>query len=61
MEKGFVLINFSKYKRWRPLLHRVTAKQQSKIEQTHHLCLHAVEKYKKMESVNTQNDYKTTS
>ena len=33
------------------------AKQQAKREQTHHVCLHAVEKYEKF---NTQNDYKTT-
>ena len=35
------------------------AKQQGKIEQTHPVCLHAVEKYKKVESVSTQNSYKT--
>ena len=36
------------------------AKQQSKREQTHPVCLHKMEKYKKVESVNTQNDYETT-
>ena len=34
------------------------AKQQVKKEQTHPVCLHAVEKYEK---VNKQNDYETTS
>ena len=36
------------------------AKQQVKREQTHPVCLHAVEKYEKMENVNTHNDYKTS-
>ena len=54
-------MNLSKYKRWRTLLHRVIAKQQSKREQTHPVCLQAAKKYEKMESVNTQNDYATTS
>ena len=36
------------------------AKQQSKREQTHPVCLHEMEKYKKVESVNTQNDHETT-
>ena len=61
MEKGFVLINLSKYKRWRVLLHRVIAKQQSKREQTHPVCSQAAEKYGKLESINTQNDHKTAS
>ena len=29
-------------------------------EQTHPMCLHTVEKYENLESINTQNDYKTT-
>ena len=29
--------------------------------QTHPVCLHALEKFKKVESINTQNDYETTS
>ena len=37
------------------------AKQQSKREQTHPVCLHAVGKYEKVESVSTQNDYETAS
>ena len=37
------------------------AKQHAKREQTHPVCLHTIEKYKKVESVNMQNDYKTTS
>ena len=35
MEEGFVLMNLPNYKRWRALLHRVIAKQQSKRKQTH--------------------------
>ena len=35
------------------------AKQNAKKEQIHPVCLRAIEKYKKVESVNTQNDYKT--
>ena len=54
-------MNLSNYKWWRTLLHRVIAKQLSKGEQTHPVCLQAVEKYEKMESVNTQIDYATTS
>ena len=53
-------MNLSKYKRWRVLLLRVIAKQ-SKREQTHPVCLHEVENYEKVESVNTQKDYETTS
>ena len=47
------------HKNWRA--YRVTAKKQSKREQTYHVCLHATEKYEKVESVNTQNDYETAS
>ena len=36
-------------------------KQCAKREQTHPVCWQAVEKYEKVESVNTQNDYKTAS
>ena len=36
-------------------------KQQSKREQAHPVCLQAVEKYEKVESVNTQNDYETST
>ena len=50
-----------KYKRWRVLLHRMIAKQQLKREQTHPVCLHEVEKYEKVENVNTQNQFETTS
>ena len=52
-------MNLPKYKSWRVLLHRVIAKQQRKIEQTHPVCLHSVDKYKKVENINTQNDYET--
>ena len=53
-------MNLSKCKRWRALLYRVIAKQQSKREQTHPVCLHEVEKCEKVKSVNTQ-DYETLS
>ena len=43
MEEGFVLMNLSKHKRWRA--HTVIAKQQSKKEQTHSVCLDTAEKY----------------
>ena len=36
-------------------------KQQLKREQSYPVCLYAVEKSEKVESVNTQNDYETTS
>ena len=49
MEEWFILMNVSKYKRWRVLLHRVIVKQQLKREQTHPVCLHAVEKCEKLE------------
>ena len=37
------------------------AKQHAKREQIHSVCLHAIGKYEKVESINMQNDYKTTS
>ena len=37
------------------------AEQQAKTEQTHPVCLHAVEKYEKVESITTQKDYETTN
>ena len=37
-------MRLSKYKRWRAILHRVIAKQQTKREQTHSVCFYAVEK-----------------
>ena len=49
-------MNLSKYKRWKALFHRVIAKQLAKREQTNPVRLHVVEKYKKVENVNTQND-----
>ena len=39
----------------------VIAKQQAKREQTCPECLHAVEKYEKVDNFNTQNGYKATS
>ena len=54
-------MNLSKNKRWKALLHRMIVKQQAKREQTYYMCLQAVEKYKKVESINKQTDYKTMS
>ena len=54
-------MNLSHYKRWTVLLYRVIVKEQSKREQTHPECIHAVEKYEKLENINTQNDYETRS
>ena len=53
-------MNLSNYKRNRALLPRVIAKQQAQREQTHLVCLNAVEKYEKVKNVNTQNNYETT-
>ena len=48
-------------KSWGALIHRMITKQQLKREQSYPVCLYAVEKSEKVESVNTQNDYETTS
>ena len=45
MKDGFVLMNMSKYKRWRALLHRAIAEQQSNREQTHPVYSNEMEKY----------------
>ena len=37
------------------------SKQCTKREQTPPACLHAMEKYEKVDSVNKQNDYETSS
>ena len=42
-------------------INKTLKKQKAKREQTHPVCLHAVEKYKKVESVNTQNECETMS
>ena len=39
----------------------MTEKKHAKREQIYPVCLHTVEKYEKVQSINTQNDYKTTS
>ena len=54
-------MNLSRYKWCRALLHRVVGKQQSKREQAHPVCLQELQKSKKFESINTQNDYERTS
>ena len=38
------------------IIYRVIPKQRAKRVQTHLVYLHAVEKYEKVESINTQND-----
>ena len=47
------------------LIYRVIAamigKKRAKREQTHPVCLHEVEKYERVESINTKNDYETAS
>ena len=42
-------------------MYRVTVKQQAKGGRNHLLYFHTVEKYEKIESINTQNDYQKTS
>ena len=54
-------MNLSRYKWCRPSLHRVVAKQQSKREQAHPVCLQELQKSKMFKSINTQNDYERTS
>ena len=54
-------MSLAKYKWWRALLNRLIAKQQSKREQAHSMCLKEVQKYEKVESINTLNDYETAS
>ena len=41
-------------------IYRVIVKQRANIEHAHPVYLHAVEKYEKLESVNTQNDQETS-
>ena len=43
------------------LTYRVIAKQRAKRKQTNPVCLHAMEKDKKVDSVNAHNDYETAS
>ena len=43
------------------LIYIVIAEQRAKREQTHPVSLHVVERYRKVESVTTQNDYETTT
>ena len=43
------------------LIYRLIVKQGAKREQIHPLGLHTVQKYEKVESVNTKDDCKTTS
>ena len=57
----FVPLRMSKVQRWSALIYRVIAKQRAKRKQTHPVCSHAGEKYAKVESVDTQNDYETKS
>ena len=56
---SFVLLVMQKVQNMESVDIQSDAKQNAKKEQIHPVCLHAIEKYKKVESVNTQNDYKT--
>ena len=51
MEEGFLLMNLSKHKSWRAI------KKEIRLI----VCLHAAEKYGKVENANTQNDNETAS
>ena len=51
MEEGFLLMNLSKHKSWRAI------KKEIRLI----VCLHAAEKYGKLENANTQNDNETAS
>ena len=54
MEEGFVLMNLSTYYiEW--------LRNNNQKEKTHPLCLHTKEKDVKVEGIDTQNDYETTS
>ena len=61
MEEGFLLMNLSNCKGEEYYYIELLWNNNKKREQTHPMCLHTVEKYQKVESINTQNDYKTTS
>ena len=52
----FVTIDVKSTKSGELLVWRMIVKQQRKREQTHPVCLNAVKKYEKVESVNTKND-----
>ena len=56
---SFVLLVMQKVQNMESVDIQSDAKQNAKKEQIHPVCLHAIEKHKKVESVNTQNDYKT--
>ena len=61
MEEGFLLMNLSNCKGEEYYYIEWLRNNNKKREQIHPMCLHTVEKYQKVESINTQNDYKTTS
>ena len=44
---------------WRALIYRVIVKQHAKREKTHSVWLHAMENYKKVESIIMQNVHET--
>ena len=52
----FVTIDVKSTKSGEVLVCRMIVKQQTKREQTHPVCLNAVKKYEKVESVNTKDD-----
>ena len=57
MKEGFIIMNLSKHKRWRAHSDCKTIKKRTDLS----VCLYAAEKYEKVESINTQNDYETAS
>ena len=54
-------LTIKKVQKVRASIYRVIAKQLLKRKQTHPVSLLAVEKYEKVESINKQNYYETTS
>ena len=58
MEEGFLLMNLSNTKTGE---HIEWLRKNNQKENRLIMCLHATEKYEKVESVNTQNDYETAS
>ena len=55
LQINIVVLPVTVNRRWRVLIYRMIVKQ-AKREQTLPVCLPAVEKYEKVESINTKND-----
>ena len=56
-----VPIVMQKVQKVQALIYRVIPKQRVKRKQAHPVCLHAVEKYEKLETGHAQNGYETAS